>query len=182
MPDHLGRLASERVPTLTPADSDEAEVVRRAQLGSSAAFTLLVMRRGPDLYRFLVLRLRNENDARDAFQETMTAAWKALPKLREPDRFWSWLMTIAARKASAIAHARVPRQEHDLDLLAHHDKPLLEVWDAVGRLPALQRDVLVLRYRLQLSERETAEALGIRVSTVKSRAFEARKALKELLT
>jgi RNA polymerase sigma-70 factor (ECF subfamily) len=176
------RLAREYVQTPERHGHTEAEVVRRAQLGSSAAFTQLVRRRGPDLYRYLAVRLRNEADARDAFQETMTAAWKALPSLREPERFWPWLLTIASRKVIAIGRARVPRQEHDLDLLAHHNEPLVEVWDAVGRLRDDHRDILLLRYRLQLSEKETADVLGLRVSTVKSRAFEARKALKELLT
>jgi RNA polymerase sigma factor (sigma-70 family) len=112
----------------------------------------------------------------------MTAAWKALPGLRQPASFWPWLVSIAARKAIAIAHARIPVDERDLDLLVRTDESLLEVWDAVGRLPPIQRDVLILRYRLQLSERETAEALGVRVSTVKARSYEARQALKEQLT
>ena len=59
------------------------------------------------------------------------------------------------------------------------DRGLLEVWDAVGRLPARYRDVLVLRYRLQLSEEEVAQALGIRVGTVKSRCARGRSALLE---
>jgi RNA polymerase sigma-70 factor (ECF subfamily) len=177
----LGRSAPAHVQTPHRSGIDEAELVRRAQLGSAAAFTQLVRQRGPDLYRFLVVRLRNESDARDAFQETMTAAWTALPKLKEAERFWPWLITIATRKAIATARARGPRHENDLELLVHHDEPLLEVWDAIGRLPEHHREVLLLRYRLQLSEKETAEALGIRVSTVKSRAYEARKALTELL-
>jgi RNA polymerase sigma-70 factor (ECF subfamily) len=181
MPD-LGQLAHDRVRPPSRLEYDEAETVRRAQLGSSSAFDQLVRNRGPDLYRYLMVRLRNESDARDALQETMTAAWKALPALRQPDRFWPWLVTIAARRASAIARARLPVNDRDLELLGRADESLLEVWDAVGRLSPLHRDVLILRYRLQLSEKETAEVLGLRVSTVKSRSYEARQALKEQLT
>jgi RNA polymerase sigma factor (sigma-70 family) len=160
---------------------DEADLVRRAQLGSSAAFDMLVVTRGPDLYRYLLVRLRNESDARDALQETMTAAWQGLRGLRQPDRFWPWLVAIAARKAAAISRARPPAGDYDLDLLPHDDDSVLELRDAIGRLPDHLRDVLFLRFRLQLTEKETAEALGVRVGTVKSRSARARRALEELL-
>lgn len=175
------RLAYEEPRTDRSPEYDEAEVVRRAQLGSAAAFEQLVERRGPDVYRYLAVRLRNESDARDALQETMAAAWSSLPTLRRADRFWPWLVTIAARKAIAAARGRVPQSDQEVDLLPGEEGSVLEIWDAIGGLPPNQRDVLILRYRLQLSERETARALGIRVSTVKSRAFLARKALLELL-
>ena len=162
-------------------EHDEAELVRRAQLGSAVAFDRLVLTRGPDLYRYLVIRLRNESDARDALQETMTAAWQGLRGLRQPDRFWPWLVTIAARNAAAIARGRIRGDEHELDLLADTDVSVLEISDAIGRLPEHLRDVLILRYRLELTEEETAAALEIRIGTVKSRSSRARKALMEVL-
>jgi RNA polymerase sigma factor (sigma-70 family) len=177
----LGGAAAEDVRSPRRVEPDEAELVRRAQLGSSAAFDKLVLTRGPDLYRYLFVRLRNESDARDALQETMTAAWRGLPALREPVRFWPWLVAIAARKAAAIARSRGPETQYDLDLLSHEDESVLELSDAIGRLPDHLRDVLVLRFQLQLTEKEAAEALGVRVGTVKSRSARARKALMELL-
>jgi RNA polymerase sigma factor (sigma-70 family) len=160
---------------------DEVDLVRRAQLGSPTAFDTLVLTRGPDVYRYLVLRLRNENDARDALQETMTAAWQGLPGLRRPDRFWPWLVAIAARRAAAIQRSRIRGDEHELDLLARDDESVLELNDAIESLPGPLREVLVLRYRLGLTEEETATALGVRVGTVKSRSSRARNALLEVL-
>src|ERR671918_2773473 len=145
---HLGRSAVEDMRSSDRQELDEAELVRRAQLGSSAAFDRLVLARGPDVYRYLVVRLRNESDARDALQETMTAAWQGLPGLRQPDRFWPWLVAIAARKAAAIIRGRV-REEHTLDLLAHDDENLLEIRDAIDSLPEHLREMLILRYRLE---------------------------------
>jgi RNA polymerase sigma factor (sigma-70 family) len=177
----LGGSAAEDVRSPRRVEPDEAELVRRAQLGSSAAFDSLVQARGPDVYRYLVVRLRNESDARDALQETMTAAWQGLPGLRQPDRFWPWLVAIAARKATAIARRRIRGNEQGLDLLTHDDESLIEIRDAIARLPAHLREVLVLRYRLRLTEEEAAEVLGVRVGTVKSRSSRARKALMEVL-
>jgi len=178
---HLGGSAVEDMRSLDRHELDEAELVRRAQLGSAAAFDTLVRTRGPDVYRYLVVRLRNESDARDALQETMTAAWQALPGLRQPDRFWPWLVAIAARKGAAISHRRLRGNEQRLELLTHDDESLLEIRDAIARLPEHLRDVLILRYLLRLTEEEAAEVLGVRVGTVKSRSSRARKALMEVL-
>lgn len=160
---------------------DEFELVRRAQLGSSAAFDELVVRRGPDLYRYLLVRLRNESDARDALQEAVTDAWRGLPGLRRADRFWPWLVAIAARKAAAVVRGRGAAAELELTVAAQDDASVVEIWDVVSRLPARYRDVLILRYRLELTEEETAQALRIRVGTVKSRCARGRNALMELL-
>jgi RNA polymerase sigma-70 factor (sigma-E family) len=56
------------------------------------------------------------------------------------------------------------------------------LWTAVRALPERQRAVVVLRYYEQLSERETADALGITVGTVKSQASRALGALREHLS
>src|ERR671919_1397358 len=114
----VGGSAAEDVRSPRLVEPDEAELVRRAQLGSAAAFDQLVLTRGPDVYRYLAVRLRNESDARDALQETMTAAWQGLPALRQPDRFWPWLVAIAARKAAAISRGRAREGVFDFDLLA----------------------------------------------------------------
>jgi RNA polymerase sigma-70 factor (sigma-E family) len=52
------------------------------------------------------------------------------------------------------------------------------LWDAVRGLPERQRAVVVLRYYEQLSERETADALGVTVGTVKSQASRALDTLR----
>jgi RNA polymerase sigma factor (sigma-70 family) len=167
---------------MSSRELDEGELVRRAQLGSTAAFDRLVLSRGPDLYRFLVVRLRNESDARDALQETLTSAWRGLSGLRQREKFWPWLLAIAARQAATTARRRPPREDYDVELLTTDDEHTVEIRDALQRLPAKSREILVLRYALQLSEAEVAELLGIRVGTVKSRSARARTALMELLT
>ena len=134
------------------------------------------------LYRFLVLRLGDERDARDSLQETLLAAWQGLPQLREKERPWSWLAGIAAHKASDSARRRlraVPLSSVDEPYA--EDSVAADVLAALERLPASAREVLLLRYLLRLSEVEVADALGIRVGTVKSRAARARRRLLEEL-
>jgi RNA polymerase sigma-70 factor (ECF subfamily) len=163
-----------------PGRNDEDAVVRRAQMGSAAAFEQLVVARGPELYRYLAIRLRNESDARDALQETFAAAWQSLPSLRQPSRFWPWLVAIAAHKSADVLRSRRAIAE-PADVVDSAANEPVEIREALDRLPPRFREVLLLRYGLQLTEHEVAEVLGMRVGTVKSRAARARKALEELL-
>jgi RNA polymerase sigma factor (sigma-70 family) len=177
----VGTSTEEYMPADSHAESDEAEVVRRAQLGSAAAFEQLVLGFGPRLYRYLALRVPDEGAALDALQETLTAAWQGLPSLRQPEKFWPWLLGIAAHKAADSGRDRMPASEPDPDLPGLEDEGLLEIREALFALPPHFREVLLLRYFVRLSEEEVAQALGVRVGTVKSRSARARKALLELL-
>lgn len=173
-PDERGRLPLR-------SELGEAELVRRARLGSVSAFEQLIVTRGPHLYRYLVVRLHNESDARDALQETLTAAWLGLPRLKRSESFWPWLVGIAAHKAADGARRRMGTSEFEIDETRYTDETAVEIRHALASLPVHFRDVLVLRYRLGLSECEVAEVLAIRVGTVKSRSARARKALMDLL-
>jgi RNA polymerase sigma-70 factor (sigma-E family) len=62
-----------------------------------------------------------------------------------------------------------------------YDGVAAAVWAAVRELPERQRAVVVLRYYEQLSERETADALGVTVGTVKSQASRALDTLRTYL-
>src|SRR5688500_14490927 len=138
--------------------------------GAPAAFESLVAPYAQRLYRFLVVRLGDEREARDALQETLLAAWQGLPQLRERERPWAWLAGIAANKAADSARRRVPVVPlPDVDSGYEHAGPS-DVAAALARLPRAAREVLLLRYLVRLSEDETAAVLGVRVGTIKSRA------------
>lgn len=164
-----------------PVQADEAELVRRAQLGSAAAFERLVLARGPQLFRFLTLRLADEASTRDALQETLVAAWQGLPRLKDRGRFWPWLCGIGAHKAADIARAARDAPLRDAEASQPNEDELLDLRAALAALPDPFLEVLLLRHLLGFSEAEVAEALGVRVGTVKSRGNRARRALEGLL-
>ena len=110
------------------------------------------------LYRFLALRLGDERD-----------------------RPWSWLVGIAAHKASDSARRRSRATELTGFEAAYEEGDTGDVLAALQRLPAPAREVLLLRYLLRLSEVEVADVLGVRLGTVKSRAARARQQLLEEL-
>jgi RNA polymerase sigma-70 factor (ECF subfamily) len=171
-------LAAPGSPSAGPVD---VELVRRAQLGSTLAFEQIVVALGPAVHRFLVYRLGGDGEARDALQETLAAAWQGLPRLADPGKLRAWLLGIAANKAADAARRRPGTTVPEPDALGREDDTTFELREAILALPAKHRDVLLLRYLLQLSEDETAAALGIRLGTLKSRTARARDALAEQL-
>jgi RNA polymerase sigma-70 factor (ECF subfamily) len=177
-----GLSAEPRTPQPSASELVDPELVRRAQLGSGAAFEQLVLTFGPAVHRFLAFRLQNESEVRDTLQETLAAAWQALPSLEHPRKLRPWLLGIAAHKAADVNRRRVPAAvDADPELEGREDETLFEIREAILALPAHFRDVLLLRFLLQLSEEEVAVALGLRLGTVKSRTARARTALSELL-
>ena len=71
---------------------------------------------------------------------------------------------------------------HDVPVTAQeYDGVDAALWDAVAALPERQRAVVVLRYYEQLSEKETADALGVSLGTVKSQASRALDTLRSRL-
>jgi RNA polymerase sigma-70 factor (ECF subfamily) len=166
-------------PDPLPTESVQAA----ARPAAEAAFESLVAPFTQRLYRFLVVRLRDEREAKDALQETLLAAWSGLPRLRDVTEPWPWLAGIAAHKATDVARRRrslLPlgeRPERGYDV----SDDAADVRSALDRLPERAREVLLLRYLLRLSEEETSVVLGVRVGTVKSRAARARRLFLEEL-
>jgi RNA polymerase sigma factor (sigma-70 family) len=119
--------------------------------------------------------------ADDAAQEALLAIFRGLPSLQAPEAIMTWVRSITVR--TAVRLARQPERETAAEGTADpgvsSGEVLVDIDDAVARLPIGQRIVLVLRARDGLSEQEIATTLGIPVGTVKSRLNRARAAFRE---
>jgi RNA polymerase sigma-70 factor (ECF subfamily) len=178
-----------------PADTS-LELVVRARRGDPAAFDALTRSGIDHAYRLAFAILRSETDARDAVQDAYLAAWRQLPKLREPDRFEAWLERIIVNTCRMqLRHHRVVRlREIDVpDPAANVDTsdPRMAVpapddgvadaelvRRAMDRLGADQRAILVLHHVQDRPVAEIAAILGIPGGTVKWRLHAARAALQ----
>lgn len=125
--------------------------------------------------------------AEDAAQEALLELARSLHRLENTEAAPAFAARIAARVA-----LRVAKRERRLALLglrargsghAANDQPaeVLELKEAFDRLPPRQRATAVLRLYVGLTERETAEALGCSVGTVKHQLHDARNALAAYL-
>ncbi|MFJ8728865.1 sigma-70 family RNA polymerase sigma factor [Streptomyces bauhiniae] len=143
----------------------------------------------------LLLRLSDgdRQRAEDLVQETLVRAWQH-PEALRAENFASarpWLLTVARRLAIDARRARRARPPEVVDevpetarVTADHAEraaAALDVREAVKTLTPHHRDVLVLVYFRGASVAEAAEILGIPPGTVKSRAYYALRALRQVL-
>jgi RNA polymerase sigma factor (sigma-70 family) len=158
----------------------DPEKVAAAQRGDALALDHLLDELAPYVRR-LCARIAPAA-ADDAAQEALLAIFRGLNSLRAPEAIMTWVRSVTVRTAMRLA--RQPGQEicagrAPVDPPASSSEGLVDIDDAVARLPLSQRVVLVLRTREGLSEQEIAAALGIPAGTVKSRLNRARAAFRE---
>jgi RNA polymerase sigma factor (sigma-70 family) len=159
----------------------DPENVAAAQRGDALALDRLLDELAPYVRR-LCARIAPAA-ADDATQESLLAIFQALPSLRAPEAIITWVRSVTVRTAVRFA------RRHDLEVAAPETimgrsacslEGLVDIDDALARLPVSQRVVLVLRTREGLSEQEIATTLGIPKGTVKSRLHRARAAFREV--
>jgi RNA polymerase sigma-70 factor (ECF subfamily) len=177
-----------REPRIGPAS--DRSLIDQARTGYLYAFESSVRSRMDAVYRLTRAILGNEADARDAAQETFIAAWRELPRLREPDRFEAWLQRVAVNAARMTIRARSRRRVREIPsstvaaLAALSDRVAGAPADdgaildaALALLPVDQRAILVLHHLEGRPLAELALILEIPEGTAKSRLFAARRAL-----
>ncbi len=142
------------------------------------------------LVRLSVLLVRDLETAEEVVQDSFVAMHGRWRTLRDPDKGLAYLrQTVVNRSRSVLRHRGVqarytPPVQPDLHG-ADEDVLLTErrqvVLDALRGLPGRQREVLALRYYLDLSEADIADMLGISRGAVKSHASRGVAALRHLL-
>jgi RNA polymerase sigma factor (sigma-70 family) len=172
---------------------DDAALADRARRGDERAFEELVRMYQGIAFRTAFLLTGSSADAEDAAQVGFVKAWSALPRFRPGAPFRPWLLRIVAneahnrrrasgRQAALQVRATAARPPDDAapspEGAALGRQRRAELLRAVERLDERDRDVLACRYFLELSEEETAEVLGVRRGTVKSRTARALERLR----
>ncbi len=174
---------------------DESDLIARAQRGDGNAYEELVHTYQGIAFRTAYLLAGGATEAEDAAQVAFVKAWRALGRFRPGSPFKPWLLQIVAnearnrrrstgRRAQLVlrAAAETPSggaaSSPEAALFAKEKRARL--LQAVNELPDDQREVISLRYFAELSEEETAEALGLPRGTVKSRSSRALERLREL--
>lgn len=149
-------------------------------------FQALLDQHRDDVFRFLVASVGRQ-EAEDCLQETLLAALRAYPRLRDASNLRAWMLTIAHRKALDVHRGRarrpVPVAEPDHEAApAHSDGTDGDQWDRVRTLPPRQRAVLTLRYAGELTHAEIATALGCSEEAARRAAADAMKTLRKELS
>ena len=176
---------------VVPDDGDDAAIVARCLEGNVQAFEILVERYERVLYNLGLRMLGNPEDARDASQTAFLKAWDKLSSYNPRFRFFSWIYRITVNEClnQIQRRRRVEPLDPEIDLPSGEDaasglrarEASERVQAALMRLTAEHREVVILRHFLEMSYGEIAGPLTIPEKTVKSRLYEARQRLCELL-
>ena len=186
-------LASGVLATVVGRPLPETELVARAKAGDATAYEEIVRAHQAIAFRTAYLIAGSEADAQEAAQDGFVKAYRALGRFRAGAPFRPWLLSIVANEARNRRRSAGRRQ--GLVLRAAADaasgdaapspeaafvdaERRQELLAAIGRLGDDHRLVLSCRYFLDLSEEETAAALGVRRGTVKSRLARALERLR----
>jgi RNA polymerase sigma-70 factor (sigma-E family) len=168
-------------------------VAREVTLDADDALEQLYAAHWRGLVRLAVLLLRDQGAAEDVVQDAFVAMYGRWRSLRDHDKALAYLrQTVVNRCRSAMRHRGVveryvARQQPALSVADAADRPTLArdrrtaVLDALRALPTRQREVLVLRHYLELSETEIADTLRISRGSVKAHASRGAARLRALL-
>jgi RNA polymerase sigma-70 factor (ECF subfamily) len=174
-------------------DSDpDAPLVERCRSGDRAALAELMARYQRPIYNAAFWIVRRPEDANDVAQTVFLKVAERLGGYDGDRRFFSWIYRIAVNEALDVLRRNGHEQALDEDVEFADDRPEpgavlaaaeagTQVRAALLQLTVAQRTVIVLRHFSELSYREIADVLDVDEKTVKSRLFEARTRLRELL-
>jgi RNA polymerase sigma-70 factor (ECF subfamily) len=172
---------------------NEPDQIQRALQGDERAWSDLVSAHQEAVFRLAYLMVRDGAEADDVAQETFIRAYRALARFDRTRPLRPWLLSITVnlvrnqrRAWGRYLHAirrwwqqEPPATSSELTTSIQGDAEALT--QAIHQLPPTDREVLVLRFFLELSEQECADVLGIARGTVKSRQHRALERLRHVV-
>lgn len=178
--------------------SGEMRLVRRALAREGDAFRTIIKTYNQRLYRIARGVVRNDSEAEDIVQEAYVRAFAHLDAFRGDSSLATWLSRIVINEAlgrlrkrrRTVSMPENPQAEIIRFPLNPSDDPertmaqrqiLQLVERATDRLPDVYRTVFVARVIEGLSIEETADLLGVRPQTVKTRLHRARALVRKAL-
>jgi RNA polymerase sigma-70 factor (ECF subfamily) len=189
-----------QITPIIPVGNDDAELVRRALGRDEAAVRAIMQANNRRLYRLARGVLRNDSEAEDVVQETYVRAFTHLEQFRGESSLSTWLSRIAMNEAlgrlrrqrpsvewSTLPQGVLEAQIIPFPLTSSEDpeKSMAQreiqhvVEHAIDELPEPFRLVFITRVVEGMNVEETADILGMKPETVKTRLHRARNLLRE---
>jgi RNA polymerase sigma factor (sigma-70 family) len=168
---------------------DAPALIAAACQGDPQAIEQLLLHYHPTITRFARKYCATPEDVEDAVQETLWIASQKIGTLRVSAAFVSWVFRVVQHQCYRLLHHK-KRELQANDLLSLNDaesdpecQVMLkqDVVNALARLPAAYRQIIIMRDVEELTGPQVALELGITVETVKSRLHRARHLLRESL-
>lgn len=203
--------ADQTMSTAAVAAAKQAELLRRAQHGERSAYGHLVIACQDRLYNAVLRMVGDADDARELTQETFMRGLQKIDSFRGDAQPYTWLFRIATNLVITEARKAHRRRTTSLDKpasngqatrsddqaagladrirhpgetpaqIAQRREREQQVIDALGRIDAEYRAILVMRDVEDFDYQQMADVLALSLGTIKSRLFRARKALRDEL-
>ncbi|MHC4123135.1 MAG: RNA polymerase sigma factor [Planctomycetota bacterium] len=160
-------------------DELETGLVESALAGDIDSFGELCSRYYSSMVAIAYSVLTDHHLAEDAAQEAFAKALKNLNKLRQKEKFARWLAQICRNTARDMTKSKL-RQVNTEDLSQlpdsrNEDCNSVNVRWAIDRLPAAEKEIVVLRYYSNLSYKQISAVLGLSKPTVNGRLRRAKQ-------
>jgi len=181
---------------------DEQQMIASILGGETHLFHELIRPHERSVYMMALSFLKNQSDAEDVAQEAFLKAFRNLSSFRGESKFGTWMISITLNEARGRLRRMkvVPMESLDQpDEDGHVSPALLRDWReipseslerrevrqvlqvAIESLPAIYREIFLLRDVEELSIAEAAEVLHITAASVKVRLHRARMMLQKTL-
>jgi len=181
-----------------PEALSDGELAALALSGRQAAYSALLRRHSDVVFRIARASCGDDDSALDITQQSFISAFAALGRYDRERPFAHWIARIALNKCRDRARRMKLRALFSFALPEDHEsglsdpavgaeaaladrQELARTMAAITRLPASQREVLVLRGVEGMAEAEVAALLGITAKAVETRLYRARRRLAEML-
>jgi RNA polymerase sigma-70 factor (ECF subfamily) len=194
-------MAHAQAPHIAAIETGDAELVQRARGRDEAAIRVIMQSNNRRLYRLARGILRNDSEAEDVVQETYVRAFTHLDSFRGDSSLATWLARIAMNEAlgrlrrqrpgvewtslpPGVLEAQIiqfplssPPEDPEKSMAQREIQHVVE--HAIDDLPEAFRIVFITRVIEGMNVEETAEILGLKPETVKTRLHRARTMLRD---
>lgn len=162
---------------------EEKLLIKRAKKGDKESLLTLVMNQKSDYYKLAYVYMKNKEDALDIMQEMIVILYQNISKLKKDEAFYSWSKTILVncckkalkdkQKIVSIEMIKEPSYEMDGNIEGN-----IVLEEYLSKLKPIHREIIRLKFILDLDYKSIAEVLDLPLGTVKSRINTAMKNLK----
>ncbi|SHH90587.1 RNA polymerase sigma factor [Clostridium grantii] len=166
---------------------DIEELVKKSKEGDKNALVQLIMLNKRDYYKIAYVFMKNNEDAMDVMEDMIVILYENIHKLRDEKAFDRWSKTILVncckntlrKKKKIILLENIKEDIYEEDFQSKEKGIILE--EHLSKLNEKHREVIKLRYYLDMDYKTIANIVKVPVGTVKSRISNGLKKLKESL-
>lgn len=161
-------------------------LIRKIEKGNEQAMDQFVLKHYLKIYQYCLLRVRDHGYAEDLTQETFLKFFQAFERYKHYGKALNYLYVIAGNlcKDHFRKEGRMEVYEMSEEIAVEHMGQVekrMEIYEALDKLPEEIREVVILFFFQEISQKEIARMMGIKLSLVKYRVSRAKKLLAKYL-